>query len=1079
MNIHPHVNFVESLRVRRFRRSAAWIAVVFLGAVLVAAPVETWSQSQKKPCVECHQDFKKRLKAKFVHAPVAKECEDCHLRHGFAQKLVLKKDLPGLCIDCHAGVGNEMKSAGVHGALKEGGCYVCHDSHSADNPQLLRKGEGGKLVCLTCHEKLAPTMQDANAHDPFKKGNCTACHKPHSSELPNLAVADEAQMCGACHKNVLENHTKVAGAAEEKCTACHDPHVASKKMKLASTSHPPFAEGDCESCHTLKDGRVAIGPDFPAADLCSTCHDEIAAKVSGNESHFGADAMKSGGTKTCLKCHDGHHATEKHLLVKAQNELCRSCHEKLPEKATFKGTMHPPFAEGNCTSCHDPHGGGGEHHLAKAPASQLCGSCHAKMLAAAKPGEVHHEALDAADCLDCHSGHASEQNAMLKKPEGEICAGCHDNTPFAVGHPPYLLGKCGSCHENHSHNPKLLARDVKSACGTCHPEEASLAQARFPHPPAKDEDCLSCHAGHGSTNKGILKEPQKELCAGCHDTSELVVKTAHEASAPVKMHAPVAAGNCSGCHDAHGGTRKALVTRDRADLCFGCHTQEKVAFAAGNPHKPVMDGNCDVCHTPHGSTGEALRLKSEPELCTQCHDLTKPPLKDAHKGFDVSASQCTQCHAPHNSPKKHLLNPVVHPPFEEGDCESCHEGGKDASGKMAPVAADACFTCHDEKQTDPGHQHAKGVTCTNCHEPHSSKGAHLINDPGRLCQSCHQDVVQSGAAAGGADGAVASTAGSPPMHRHPPVEQGRCLDCHQMHKPAAPKNLAKAAAQLCSSCHADIAARATDKTQHDPFKKGNCTTCHEVHVSANDNLLKKSEGSLCQTCHALGTPKMNAAHKLVPLSGKTCTSCHDPHSTKKAATKLVLPNAHPPFKDKECDTCHAKDGKVTATVSTCADCHDNKHEFKQTHDAGRTGDAAKGVGACLDCHSPHVAYGKLLVRPTETQTCMQCHDRREFTRKNVHAALEEGCTTCHDVHDKEKLALRGAAVNEACSACHDAAKTHAHVTGGPTKDPRTGQVLSCVSCHEPHSSDVEHMLKFDEKRDLCVQCHAAGMEHDQ
>jgi predicted CXXCH cytochrome family protein len=295
------------------------------------------------------------------------------------------------------------------------------------------------------------------------------------------------------------------------------------------------------------------------------------------------------------------------------------------------------------------------------------------------------------------------------------------------------------------------------------------------------------------------------------------------------------------------------------------------------------------------------------------------------------------------------------------------------------------------------------------------------------------------------------------MHRHPPVEQGRCLDCHKMHEPAAEKHLANASTQLCASCHADIAAKSTDKTQHDPFRKGNCASCHEVHVSESANLLKKGEGGLCKSCHGLTTPKMTAAHRVVPLSGAdTCTSCHDPHSTKQAASKLVNPVKHAPFKDKDCAACHGADGKVAATVAACGECHEQKNGYAHAHNAGRKGEAAASIAVCSDCHSPHAAFDNLLVRPSQSQTCMQCHDRREFTRKTVHAALDEGCTACHDVHDQQGLALRGAAVNETCSGCHDAEKTHAHIVGGPAKDPRTGEVMSCISCHEAHSSNFEH-----------------------
>jgi len=50
----------------------------------------------RRPCYDCHgqakADFQKKA---FIHAPVKSEdCESCHKRHGFAQKLVLQADYP-------------------------------------------------------------------------------------------------------------------------------------------------------------------------------------------------------------------------------------------------------------------------------------------------------------------------------------------------------------------------------------------------------------------------------------------------------------------------------------------------------------------------------------------------------------------------------------------------------------------------------------------------------------------------------------------------------------------------------------------------------------------------------------------------------------------------------------------------------------------------------------------------------------------------------------------------------------------------------------------------------------------------
>jgi len=59
-----------------------------------------------RPCYDCHKDAKKEFASrKYVHAPVAKaDCESCHLRHGFSQKLVLAKPVPELCYTCHDAV---------------------------------------------------------------------------------------------------------------------------------------------------------------------------------------------------------------------------------------------------------------------------------------------------------------------------------------------------------------------------------------------------------------------------------------------------------------------------------------------------------------------------------------------------------------------------------------------------------------------------------------------------------------------------------------------------------------------------------------------------------------------------------------------------------------------------------------------------------------------------------------------------------------------------------------------------------------------------------------------------------------
>ena len=163
-----------------------------------------------------------------------------------------------------------------------------------------------------------------------------------------------------------------------------------------------------------------------------------------------------------------------------------------------------------------------------------------------------------------------------------------------------------------------------------------------------------------------------------------------------------------------------------------------------------------------------------------------------------------------------------------------------------------------------------------------------------------------------------------------------------------------------------------------------------------------------------------------------------------------------------------------SSIDVCAHCHNSDSGFAAGHKGGRRGSDATKLDVCVDCHSPHAGFSKLLRRKREQDTCLQCHDRGEFSRLHVHGAVEKGCSACHDLHEGNIDALRGPQLNDVCLDCHKDAAMHTHPVGGEHNDPRTGQPLTCDSCYSPHSSDYEFNLKFDRKRDLCVQCHSAG-----
>ena len=138
------------------------------------------------------------------------------------------------------------------------------------------------------------------------------------------------------------------GRARIRNKLCSNCHEASALKAGGTVDHSPFKEGMCDSCHqphaseypklVLKEGNT----------LCFDCHKEKGAKVGVVHK-----PVESG--KGCLSCHPPHAAKNKKLLNMKGAELCFTCHAKTKEAAKLK-KPHVPFTEGECNSCHNPHG---------------------------------------------------------------------------------------------------------------------------------------------------------------------------------------------------------------------------------------------------------------------------------------------------------------------------------------------------------------------------------------------------------------------------------------------------------------------------------------------------------------------------------------------------------------------------------------------------------------------------------------------------------------------------------------------------------------------------------------------------
>ncbi|MBI3450305.1 MAG: hypothetical protein HY049_15500 [Acidobacteria bacterium] len=680
-------------RAHASRRLLALPLFLLAAALLVATPAEAQLRKGKalspnqKSCVDCHSKEAAAYNGRASrHEPVRDgNCEACHLRHGVVGVLRLAAGDPDLCLTCHTMEGAAAQRTGsrkeavtarplpahrfAHPPGSELRCGACHDPHGSDNPGLLKAA--GSAACLTCHKP--EKFQGASIH-PADKVSCLTCHDPHGTGRPGSLSKEPAKLCVSCHDGRSEAEKKGHGPnppPASTCLSCHTPHASGTKGLMRRNVHAAMTgEGSCETCHVTEGEtgkKFALVASVP--DLCVTCHDDPrkAPAIAGAP----AKVHPPVAAGECLTCHNPHASDQDRLLKAPQTELCGTCHAEAKAAREVKAP-HAPAKEA-CTGCHQPHSGPDKLLKARAPA--LCETCHAGVGPQAARKHPHPPAA-AGECLTCHNPHGSDHKGSLKEPAATLCLSCHEDLRKDVEarnvHRPFQSGDCVACHEPHGADTEhLVAADIGKACLKCHQKEMDALPEKGRHAPFAAGECLSCHKPHASPNESLLATEAGALCRSCHDALP------GEKDAATR-HLPVARGQCLACHGPHGGSGAALLRRDdmRA-LCLSCHGEQSKQMMGRNTtvHPPFARESCLACHVAHASPTESLLAKEPAALCTTCHDPTKAAVRTAHKGLLAPTTDCTTCHAGHASEKKKLMLPAQHPPFTDGDCAVCHQGG--------------------------------------------------------------------------------------------------------------------------------------------------------------------------------------------------------------------------------------------------------------------------------------------------------------------------------------------------------------------------------------------------------------------
>ncbi|MHB8764237.1 MAG: cytochrome c3 family protein [Deferrisomatales bacterium] len=232
---------------------------------------------------------------------------------------------------------------------------------------------------------------------------------------------------------------------------------------------------------------------------------------------------------------------------------------------------------------------------------------------------------------------------------------------------------------------------------------------------------------------------------------------------------------------------------------------------------------------------------------------------------------------------------------------------------------------------------------------------------------------------------------------------------------------------------------------HTPDKEARCAPCHPMDPGAKGT----DATTFCLRCHEYlgGQPWV---HGPIPVGG--CGPCHD-FNSKPHKYDLLEQGAE-----------------------LCFTCHDDiREKFARGFLHGPV-----AMGQCTVCHSPHASSFKFQIRQTQGDLCLSCHEsmKPKAAQFVQHRPFGEGqCTGCHDPHasDNPAFFLKGVG-NGLCAMCHrpEAMATHKHPVG---REPRFAVAamrldpqgkLVCVSCHDPHASDGDHMSPV---RGGCGGCH--------
>ncbi len=189
----------------------------------------------------------------------------------------------------------------------------------------------------------------------------------------------------------------------------------------------------------------------------------------------------------------------------------------------------------------------------------------------------------------------------------------------------------------------------------------------------------------------------------------------------------------------------------------------------------------------------------------------------------------------------------------------------------------------------------------------------------------------------------------------------------------------------------------------------------------------------------------------------------------------------------------ATKGYVGAEI--CQTCHQQVYDNLAKTSMGilflkHPQNATQRLG-CETCHGPgteHVNSGGKsfagMVRFTQgtptpasvqNDVCLKCHQKRErlFWAGSPHETHGLTCAKCHTVHTGPGIAVKAQlarlTVEDTCATCHkEQVRAEMRFSHHPLREGK----MDCASCHNPHGTTSEHLVRGLTNKELCFNCHA-------